>query len=81
VPGVVVDTFQALLAPAATPPAIITRLYEAVAEALAVPATREALLRQGYEVVADRPEHFAAHLDGQLTLWAEVVRRGGIRGE
>jgi tripartite-type tricarboxylate transporter receptor subunit TctC len=81
VPGVVVDTFQALLAPGATPPAIVMRLYEAVAEALAVPATRDALLRQGYEVVADRPEQFAAHLNEQLTLWAEVVRRGGIRGE
>ncbi|MBP0495531.1 tripartite tricarboxylate transporter substrate binding protein [Roseomonas indoligenes] len=81
VAGVVVDTFQALLAPAATPPAIVARLHAAAAEALSVPATREALLRQGYEVVADSPADFAAHLDGQLTLWADVVRRGGIRGE
>ena len=81
VPGVVVDTFQALLAPAATPPEIIARLHQAAAEALAQAATAETLLRQGYEVVADRPDAFAAELDRQLTLWAEVVRRGAIRAE
>jgi tripartite-type tricarboxylate transporter receptor subunit TctC len=81
VPEVVVDTFQALLAPAGTPPDILARFHAAAVAALTRPATRDALLNQGYEVVADRPDEFAAELGRQLPLWSAVVQRGGIRAE
>ena len=80
-PGFVSDNFQALLAPAGTPAAVVRRLHLEVAGIAAEPAMRETLSRQGYAAIADAPEAFAAHIAQQLPLWAEVIRRGGIRAE
>ncbi len=74
---VVVDTFQAVLAPAGTPSEIIGRLRDAVAAVMS--PRRDELLRAGYAVVADTPEVFRAHIAEQLPFWADVVRRGGIK--
>jgi len=58
VPGYEATSWIGLLAPAATPPAIIAALADAVDRALREPSVREVLLRDGSDVVASKPGEF-----------------------
>ncbi len=78
-PNLVVVSWQGLLAPAATPPAIVERLNAEVNAALATPELRAWLAAQGSEPVGGAPAVLAAQLAADLPRWAEVVRRSGAR--
>jgi tripartite-type tricarboxylate transporter receptor subunit TctC len=58
VPGYEATSWIGLLAPTATPPAVIAALADAVDQALREPSVREVLLRDGSDVVASKPEEF-----------------------
>jgi tripartite-type tricarboxylate transporter receptor subunit TctC len=73
--------WQGLLAPAGTPPEIIARLNQEVARQLRKPEVRDALVRQGYEVVGDSPEAYAAYIRAETARWTEVIRRTGAKAE
>ncbi|MEV8469501.1 tripartite tricarboxylate transporter substrate binding protein [Ralstonia sp. UNC404CL21Col] len=68
-----------LLAPAGTPPAIVSRIQQAVAKSLASPAVKEKLEAQGAEPVGDTPEQFAAHIRAETAKWAAVVKASGAK--
>ena len=68
-----------LLAPAGTPPAIVSRIQQAVAKSLASPAIKEKLEAQGAEPVGDTPEQFAAHIRAETAKWAAVVKASGAK--
>ncbi len=80
-PRLVVRNFQALMAPAATPPAIIARIASALGEALAEEAVRGALARQGAEPAVSGPAHLAAYLAQERETWEPVIRAIGLRLE
>ncbi|MBV7483115.1 tripartite tricarboxylate transporter substrate binding protein [Bordetella sp. BOR01] len=62
-PGYEDVTFNAILAPAGTPAAIVAQLHEAIGKVLAQPALREQLGGQGVEVkVSDSPAAFGVYL-------------------
>jgi len=54
-PGFVSDTFNAMFAPAATPPEIVALLVKEVREAMKRPEAIEAARKFGYQVVAGTP--------------------------
>jgi len=58
VPGYEASSWIGLLAPAATPPAIIAKLWEAVSAAMQEPAVKDILLRDGSDIVASTPDEF-----------------------
>ncbi len=66
-----------LLAPAGTPKAIVDRLQQEVAKALATPALKERLLSQGANPGGGTGEQFAAFIDAETKKWAQVVKRSG----
>ncbi|WER45569.1 tripartite tricarboxylate transporter substrate binding protein [Cupriavidus sp. WKF15] len=68
-----------LLAPAGTPPEIVSRLQHEVAKALGAPAVRERLLAQGAEPVGNTPEQFAALIKAETAKWAQVVKASGAK--
>ncbi|MCI3953406.1 MAG: Uncharacterized protein K0R53_2906 [Burkholderiales bacterium] len=68
-----------ILAPAGTPPAIITRLNGEIAKVLELKDVKDALDRQGAEAQASSPQEFAAFLKKDYAKWARVVKEGGIR--
>jgi tripartite-type tricarboxylate transporter receptor subunit TctC len=80
-PALVVRNFQALLAPAGTPPAILRRIATALGEAVAEEAVRGALARQGALPAASGPEHLAAYLATERATWEPVIRAIGLRLE
>jgi tripartite-type tricarboxylate transporter receptor subunit TctC len=77
-PDFVALTFTGIVAPAATPPAIVARLNGAIDQALAEPEVRVALERLGAEVRPGTPAEFAAFLAREKSKWDEVVRQSGV---
>lgn len=70
-----------LYVPAATPPAVIKRLHEAV-KGLAKPEVREKIALQGMDATPSAsPEAFAAELRAEAPMWERVVLDSGARVE
>ena len=81
VPGYVVLTYTGVVAPAATPPAIVQRLNAALNASLQTPEAAAALRRIGAESAPSSAQDFAAFLAGERDKWREVVRLSGIKIE
>ncbi|HEY6705712.1 MAG TPA: tripartite tricarboxylate transporter substrate-binding protein, partial [Xanthobacteraceae bacterium] len=81
VPGVEADAWSALFAPARTPPAVIERLYRAVAAALSKEAVRAAMAKQGIPAALKSPAEVAAMLPGEVQKWAAVIRTANVTVE
>ena len=70
-----------LLAPAATPKEIISRLHVESVKALARPDVKERLTATGLEPIGTTPDQFAAHIRTEIEKWRKVVRESGARVE
>jgi tripartite-type tricarboxylate transporter receptor subunit TctC len=80
-PNFISDTFNALFAPAGTPPETIALLVKESQAALRRPEAREAARRAGFEVVAGTPEQLAARVAAEVPAVRELVERAGIKPE
>jgi tripartite-type tricarboxylate transporter receptor subunit TctC len=80
VKGYEASTWYGLLAPARTPPAIITRLHADTVKILAGP-TRQRLEVQGFEPEGGTPAEFAAYIKSEIVKWAKVIKDAGIPAE
>jgi tripartite-type tricarboxylate transporter receptor subunit TctC len=80
VPDFVVQTFMGVMAPAATPPAIVAKLNEAINAALTDAETRATLEKLGTSVRPGTVEEFGAFLSAEQRRWEDVVAHAGIRG-
>jgi tripartite-type tricarboxylate transporter receptor subunit TctC len=70
-----------LVAPASTPPALVSRLAEEAKRGLGEPGTRAALERAGFEVVANGPGEFARFIAAETDRWGGLITRLGIKAE
>jgi tripartite-type tricarboxylate transporter receptor subunit TctC len=70
-----------LLAPAKTPPDVIATLNAATVKALAAPAQREGLEKQGFEVVGGSAEAFDQYRHAEAARWGGVIKRTGAKVE
>lgn len=78
VSGCEIATWYGIRAPARTPPAIVARLQQTVARALAAPEVKERLAALGAEPVADAPDGFAAFVRAEYERWGRLVRDARI---
>jgi tripartite-type tricarboxylate transporter receptor subunit TctC len=78
VPGVEADSGSARFAPAKTPPAVVERLYRAVAAALSKEAVRAAMAKQGIPAALKTPAEVTAMLPGEVQKWAAVIRTANV---
>ena len=74
-----VFTSFSVVAPAGTPPPIVSRLAAEIGRAMKAPATAEKLEAQGLVPVFDTPAEFAASLKKERDGWAAFIRRNGIQ--
>ena len=79
VPGYQSTLWYALLAPAGTPQAIITRVHAETVTALAAPQMREQLLALGATPVGNSPQELQAFVRAEIERWTRVVKRANIR--
>jgi tripartite-type tricarboxylate transporter receptor subunit TctC len=80
-PAVEVTGWTGILAPAGTPPAIVKRLQDGVAKALAEPEMREFLAKQGADPVGSTPEAFAAFIRTETVKWGTAAKAAGLKPE
>ena len=78
-PRVAVSLWYGLLAPAATPAAIVTRLNAEVAKILQSADVREKLAAQGAEPMPGTPQAFASFMREDMAKWAPVVKQAGVK--
>ena len=77
---VVVVNWYGLIAPAATPKAIIDRISGETAKAMQSPDMMKRLVAEGSEAVGSSPQAFAAHIRAEHDQWSKVIKHAGIRG-
>ena len=79
--GYVVSSWNALAAPAGTPPAVIERLNAAVREALVSTGVQQRLGALGMRLGAGSPAQMHALLATEMARWAGVIRGARIEPE
>lgn len=73
------DAWNALIAPAGTPPAIIAQVNDEVNDILTKPSVRERLETQLMEPIPSTPAALRGRMDAEIRLWSDVIKRGDIR--
>lgn len=79
VSGLVASSWNALAAPAGTPPAVIERLHREIVAALEGAEVRRRLRALNVEARASTPEQTAALLSADIERWSRVIERAGIQ--
>lgn len=78
-PGYEATQWYGVLAPAATPKDIVTRLNAEIVKALQRPEVKERLASEAAEPVGNTPEQFQAFIKAEIARWAPVVKASGAR--
>ncbi len=74
-------TWHALLAPKATPPAVIATLSEKLRATLHTPEQAKKWADRGLDVIASTPDELAAHLKSETQKWGRVIKERGMKAE
>ena len=78
-PGYEVFAWNGLLAPAGTPPAVVTRLNDELKKAMQLPQVKEKFAAQGFAASWDTSESFGRFLHGEVDKWAKTVKASGAK--
>ena len=81
VPGMTLEHWWGVLAPAHTPEPIVGKLHDEIARALDSPDLRQRFAALAVEPRSTTPAQFQALLESDLRRWARVVKDAGIKAE
>ncbi len=77
-PGYQAQGWFGLLAPKATPPAVVAKLHDDVARVLALPEVRKDLVAKGAEPGTGSAADFGRFIADEQAKWARLVKEAGI---
>lgn len=80
-PGYEVITWYGVLAPAATPKAIVDRLNAELSKVMTEPGSRDRIVGAGFDTMTSTPEQFAGFIKAETVRWGKVIRDSGARAE
>ncbi|MEI7428449.1 MAG: tripartite tricarboxylate transporter substrate binding protein [Betaproteobacteria bacterium] len=78
-PGFEALAWQAVLAPAKTPPAIINKLNTELNEVLKDNEVREKLLSNGLEIVGGTPKEFGDYIRSEIIKYKKIIQEANIK--
>lgn len=81
VAGFAVEQWHGLLAPAATPEAVIARLHQELAQILAEPSMQQSLRAQGYTLVRQSSEQFGQLIAADMERYAAVTAQLELKAD
>jgi tripartite-type tricarboxylate transporter receptor subunit TctC len=81
VSGCEISEWNALIAPAGTPPAVIERLHAEVAKLVRSAELKAKFADLGEEAIGSDPDELAAFLKAEMVKWTEVVKAANIKIE
>lgn len=79
--GFEAPAWWAVLAPAKTPPEILSRMNEELNKVLRLPDIAKRLDAQGIDVVGGSPDAARVFIKKQMDIWGKVVRDNGFRAD
>ena len=74
-----VEQWHGLLAPAATPDAVVSHLNEVLGQILSDPVMQQALMQQGYTLLKQTPVQFAQQIEADMDRYAAVAQSLGLK--
>jgi tripartite-type tricarboxylate transporter receptor subunit TctC len=78
VPGYETNTWNALFAPAGTPPEVVAKLNQAAVAAVKDPAVGARLTEVGAVVVGSTSDELLAYVQSEVQRWAPVIAAAGV---
>src|SRR5215470_17254240 len=78
-PQVEADNWYGLVAPIATPPAVIAKIHGAAVEALHSAEVKEKLAAQGALAVGNSSAEFSNYVKSEIERWGKVIAATGIK--
>jgi tripartite-type tricarboxylate transporter receptor subunit TctC len=78
VPGYESHSWYGFVAPAKTPPAVVSRLNQEIVRILNAPDITVAVQAQGFEVWTLTPDAFGAFIKAEVDKWSRVIREVGM---
>lgn len=81
VPGYEFASWVGVLAPAATPPALVNTVNALIVKSARTPDLVDRFTKDATEVVANTPAEFRSFIQAEAKRWAKVVRDSGMRAE
>jgi len=80
VKGYEVNTWFGFIAPAGTPPEVVQKLHADIARIVAVPAVREKLAAQGFELAPTQPPAaFSKLIRDDMDKWPAIIKASGAK--
>jgi tripartite-type tricarboxylate transporter receptor subunit TctC len=81
-PGFYSSTWTGLVAPPRTPPAIVQKFYNALADSFVnTDAVQQMVKASQFEAVVSTPEGLTQHIAAERERWGKVIRATGLRGQ
>jgi tripartite-type tricarboxylate transporter receptor subunit TctC len=77
-PDILIENWYGMIAPAATPPAVVAALNKVATQAMADPSVKEKLADQGLTLEPQTPDEFRALINAETKKWAKVIKDAGI---
>lgn len=77
--GYEASSWFGLLAPAGTPPEVVSRIRQEAAKALNTAAVKDKLMAQGAIPGGNSPQEFAKMIAAEIKKWAQVVKASGAK--
>jgi len=75
------NTWYGVLAPKATPRAVVMKLHDEIVAIVTLPQVKNHLLIEGAEPVGNTPEQFGAFIKSEIDKWGKVIRAAGLRSD